>query len=75
MANMVVHTTTGELPRSSDVAEFYHCAPLANEEHGPSTTTALANLATANGVDHCSISRIVAIRNCCFLLDYFKEVR
>jgi hypothetical protein len=26
-------------------------------------------------VDHCSISRIVAIRNCCFLLDYFKEVR
>jgi hypothetical protein len=22
-------------------------------------------------VDHCSISRIVAIRNCCFLLDYF----
>jgi hypothetical protein len=26
-------------------------------------------------VDHCSISRIVEIRNCCFLLDYFKEVR
>jgi hypothetical protein len=26
-------------------------------------------------VDQCSISRIVAIRNCCFLLDYFKEVR
>jgi hypothetical protein len=26
-------------------------------------------------VDHCSISRIVAIKNCCFLLDYFKEVR
>jgi hypothetical protein len=26
-------------------------------------------------VDCCSISRIVAIRNCCFLLDYFKEVR
>jgi hypothetical protein len=26
-------------------------------------------------VDHCSISRIVAIRNCCFLLDYFKDVR
>jgi hypothetical protein len=22
-------------------------------------------------VDNCSISRIVAIRNCCFLLDYF----
>jgi ATP-dependent DNA helicase PIF1 len=26
-------------------------------------------------VDHCSISRIVAIRNCCFLLDYSKEVK
>jgi hypothetical protein len=26
-------------------------------------------------VDNCSISRIVAIRNCCFLLNYFKEVR
>jgi hypothetical protein len=29
----------------------------------------------AQYVDHCSISRIVAIINCCFLLDYFKEVR
>jgi hypothetical protein len=25
--------------------------------------------------DPCSISRIFAIRNCCFLPDYFKEVR
>jgi hypothetical protein len=36
----------------------------------------VATVATdAISVDHCSISRIVAIRNYCFLLDYFKEVR
>jgi hypothetical protein len=32
-------------------------------------------LTEEGAIDHCSISRIVAIRNCCFLLDYFKEVR
>jgi hypothetical protein len=50
---------------------------LAGEDIG-----AFANLSKAIAVDrdivavdHCSISRIVAIRNCCFLLDYLKEVR
>jgi hypothetical protein len=48
---MVVQAPIGQLPRSSDVADFYHRALMVNEEHGPSAANALVNLATATGSD------------------------
>jgi hypothetical protein len=48
---MDVHTSVGQLPRSSNIADFYHSSPMANEEQGPNTATALSNLATIIGSD------------------------
>jgi hypothetical protein len=52
---MVVQPSTGQLPRSSDVADFYHHAPIANEEHGPVIATALEILFTTTGSDSASM--------------------
>jgi hypothetical protein len=55
VANMVVHAPVGQLPRSSNVADFYGSAPMANEEQGPYITTSLSNLATATGSDRATV--------------------
>jgi hypothetical protein len=55
----------------TNVIDFSHIKINNEEESHPE----LAKYYIYIYVDHCSISRIVAIRNCCFLLDYFKEVR
>jgi hypothetical protein len=48
-----------------------HC--LGNKKMYPATWP--IDIRRVYNVDHCSISRIVTIRNCCFLLEYSNEVR
>jgi hypothetical protein len=61
MSLMYVPVITGHLPRSSDVTEFYHCAPIANGEQGPSMATVLASLATATGSERAPMAALTNI--------------
>jgi hypothetical protein len=55
---MIVQAPTGQLPRSSNVAGFYHSAPMANGDQGPNISTALANLSTATGSDRTTVTAL-----------------
>jgi hypothetical protein len=48
----------GQLPISSNVADFYHSAPMVNEDQGPNIATALANLATVTGSDRATVAAL-----------------
>jgi hypothetical protein len=58
MVNMVVPTPVGPPPRSSNIADFYHSAPLVNEDPGPNIATTLANLATVTGSNRATVAAL-----------------
>jgi hypothetical protein len=62
----------GLLPRSSDIDDFYHCAPMASGEHAPHTATALVNLATVTRSNHVTV---IALTKALVELTDFTQIK
>jgi hypothetical protein len=58
VANMVLPTPVGPPPRSINIAESYHSAPLANEDPGPNITMSLVNLFTDTGSERTNVAAV-----------------
>jgi hypothetical protein len=56
--NMILQAPVGQLPRSSNVADLFHSAPMTNEQQGPNIATTLANLATVTFSDRTTVAAL-----------------